>query len=74
MRTATCVNNFSESAVNGAVVEAGHAASKAENTKRTKYPNLVRNYRFEPIAIETSGVFGSSYKKKIVNESGNRIS
>ena len=69
----TCVNTFSESAVNGAAVEAGHAASKAENTKRTKYPNLVRNYRFEPIAIETSGVFGSS-TKKIVNEIGNRIS
>ena len=33
----------------------------------------MRNYRFEPIAIETSGVFGSS-TKKIVNEIGNRIS
>ena len=49
---ATCVNTFSESAVNGAAVEAGHTASKAENTKRTKYPNLVRNYRFELLQLK----------------------
>ena len=70
---ATCVNTFSESAVNDSAIRAGHAASKAENAKRTKYPDLVRNYRFEPVAIETSGVFGSS-TSNIVNEIGRRIS
>ena len=54
-------------------IRAGHAASKAENAKRNKYPDLVRNYRFEPVAIETSGVFGSS-ASNIVNEIGRRIS
>ena len=33
----------------------------------------MRRYRFEPVAIETSGVFGSS-TRNIVNEIGKRIS
>ena len=70
---ATCVNTFRESAVNDSAIRAGHAAPKAENAKRTKYPDLVRNYRFEPVAIETSGVFSSS-TSNIVNEIGRRIS
>ena len=70
---ATCVNTFNESDVNGAAIEAGHVASKAENTKRNKYSILARSYRIEPIAIETSGVFGSS-TKNIINEIGKRIS
>ena len=70
---ATCVNTFSESAVNNPAIEAGYAASKAETAKRNKYPDLVRRYRFEPVAIETSGVFGSS-TRNIVNELGKRIS
>ena len=70
---ATCVNTYCESAVNGAAVVAGHAAFKAENYKRTKYSNLIGNFRVEPIAIETSGAFGPS-TKIIVNEIGKRIS
>ena len=69
---ATCVNTYSESAVNGSAVEAGHAASKAERDKRIKYSNLGDRYRFEPIAIETSGAFGST-TRNIVNEIGKRI-
>ena len=69
---ATCVNTYCESAVNGSAVEAGHAASKAESNKRNKYSNLEDRYRFEPIAIETSGAFGSS-TRNIVNEIGKRI-
>ena len=41
---------------------AGHAAAKAEDTKRAKYPDLVRRFRFEPIAIETSGGLWSHNK------------
>ena len=70
---ATCVNTFAESSVNDTAVEAGHAAAKAENTKRTKYSELARRFRFEPIAIETSGVFGPS-TRNIINEVGRRIS
>ena len=69
---ATCVNTFSESAINDTAIEVGHAAAKAETAKRTKYPDLVRRFRFEPIAIETSGVFGPS-TRNIIYEIGKRI-
>ena len=49
------------------------AAAKAENAKRTKYPGLVSRFIFEPIAIETSGVFGHS-TRTIISEIGKRIS
>ena len=38
-----------------------------------KYPDLVRKYRFEPVAVETSGVFGSS-TRTIIKEIGRKIS
>ena len=46
--------------------------SKAENSKRSKYPELVQRCKFEPIAIETSGVFGPS-TRNIVHKIGKRI-
>ena len=70
---ATCVNTFGQIYINETAILAGLAASKAENTKRAKYPDLVRNFRFDPIAIETSGVFGSS-TSNIINEIGKYIS
>ena len=70
---ATCINTFAESSVNESAIEAGSAAAKAENTKRAKYPDLVRRFKFEPIAIETSGVFGPS-TSTIISAIGKRIS
>ena len=70
---ATCVNTFAESSVNEAAITVGSAAAKAENAKRTKYPGLVRERRFKPIAIETSGVFGHT-TRTIISEIGKRIS
>ena len=70
---ATCVNTFAESSVNDSAVEAGRAAAKAELSKRAKYPDMVRRFRFEPIAIETSGVYGPS-TCVIVQEIGKKIS
>ena len=67
------MNTFCESYVNGSAVEAGHSATKAESTKRNKYLLIGNRYRFEPVAIETSGVFGSS-TRNIVNEIGRCIS
>ena len=69
---ATCVNTFGESVINETAIESGQAAAKAENSKRSKYPELVQRYKFEPIAIETSGVFGPS-TRNIVHEIGKRI-
>ena len=48
---ATCVNTFGESSINDTAIEVGHAAAKAESAKRAKYPDMVRRFRFEPIAI-----------------------
>ena len=70
---ATCVNTFGESAVNGTATVVGQAAAIAENAKRNKYPDLVRRYQFEPVAIETSGVFRPT-TKSIVLEIGKLIS
>ena len=70
---ATCVNTYGESVINETAIEAGKAASKAENAKRSKYPDLVNRYRFEPIAIETSGVFGPT-TRQIIQEIGKSIS
>ena len=70
---ATCVNTYSESSVMESAISAGSAAAKAERAKRSKYPDLVRRFRFEPVAIETSGAFGPS-TSAIVNEIGKRIS
>ena len=70
---ATCVNTFAESSINGAAMNVGSAAAKAENAKRSKYPELVSRFRFEPIAIETTGVFGHS-TRTIINEIGKLIS
>ena len=69
---ATCVNTYANYAVNNTAVDAGYAGSKAESNKRAKYPELVRRYRFEPVAIETSGVFGPT-SKNIIYEIGKRI-
>ena len=55
---ATCVNTYAESVVNDTACIAGEAARKAEERKRAKYSGLARTHRFEPIEVETSGVFG----------------
>ena len=70
---ATCVNTYAESAVNDTACTAGKAAKHAEDRKRLTYPHLTRLYRFEPIAIETSGTFGPT-TKVIISEIGKRIS
>ena len=59
---ATCINTFGERSINDSAIEVGHAAAKAETAKRSKYPDMVRRFRFEPIAIETSGVLARQLK------------
>ena len=39
--------------------EAGAVADEAERRKKQKYSSLMTSHHFVPIAIETSGVFGS---------------
>ena len=68
----TCVDTFAESHLAKAAFEAGSIASGAEDRKRHKYAGLRETYRFEPIAIETSGVYGKSTGSS-VRELGRRL-
>ena len=69
---ATCANTFAESSLNKSAVEPGKVASDAEVSKRLKYPALVDRYIFEPISVETMGVFGKS-TEKILGDIGKRL-
>ena len=41
-------------------MEAGTSANSAEERKRRKYAALAEAHQFEPIAVETMGVYGES--------------
>ena len=69
---ATCVDSYAESHLNGSAVEPGSAACGAEEVKRRKYAELGARFRFEPIAVETTGVFGRS-TASVIAEIGRRI-
>ena len=56
---ATCPDTFAQSHRRLAVHSAGGIAAKAEDLKRVKCADLFSSHIFVPIAIETSGVFGS---------------
>ena len=69
---ATCVDTFCKTAINDSALTPGTAANKAEDRKRKVYNSLQDRYRFEPLAIETTGVYGKS-SSKFVSELGRRI-
>ena len=52
----TCVDTFAGSHLAKSATGAGSIANEAEDRKQRKYSGLSATYRFEPIAIETSGV------------------
>ena len=56
----TCVDTFAGAHLNRSAMEAGTAANSAEERKRRKYPALAEAHQFEPIAVETMGVYGES--------------
>jgi hypothetical protein len=58
----TCKDTYAPSYVMQSSIEAGRAAKLAEVVKRNKYQNLMEQFHFIPIAIETSGVFGNEAK------------
>ena len=68
----TCTDTFAVTHVNGSAVLAGSAAGAAEVTKRRKYASLAARYRFEPVAVETAGTYGSS-TGPFIAELGRRI-
>ena len=56
----TCVDTFAGVHLNRSAMEAGIAANSAEERKRHKYAALAEAHQFEPIAVETMGVYGES--------------
>jgi len=74
---ATAVDTFAQGQYKDSARQAGFAATKAEVAKCKKYHYLQSNYHFQPVAIETTGVYGKStapflsgLSKKLVDVSG----
>ena len=64
---------LAESYVSEAAREAGAAAELAATRKEVKYAVIVGRHMFEPIAVETLGVFNAS-AVRLLNDLGRRIS
>jgi len=59
----TVICPLAESYANGAAIEAGAAAEFAASRKEAKYAGIDSRYVFEPITVETLGVFNfNSFK------------
>ena len=54
------VDTFAGVHLNRSAVEAGAADGAAEERKRRKYAALAEAHQFEPIAVETIGVYSTS--------------
>ena len=70
---ATTPDTLAPSNVNRSAVQAGSAATSAEEAKTAKYAPLAIARDFVPTAIETLGTWGSA-GLSFVNELGRRIS
>ena len=73
MWDATCTDSFSKTAIGETAYKPGSAATRAEARKRVTYSALLTTYRFEPVAVETTGVLGES-SARFIAELGKRIS
>ena len=69
--TVTCP--LAESYIDRAALDAGAAAEMAATRKEEKYVDLGARYIFQPIAVETLGVFNAS-ARHLLDDLGRRIS
>ena len=69
---ATCVDTFASTNIINSAVNPSSAAETAEEAKRLKYRVLGDRYQFEPLAFETTCVFGPS-TLTIINNLGRRL-
>ena len=74
---ATVVDTFAQGHYKDSARQASFAATKAEVAKCQKYHDLQSNHHLQPVAIETTGVYGKStapflsgLAKKLVDVSG----
>ena len=70
---ATCTDSFSASNLYSTILNPGSASSAAEDLKRQKYSQLVADFEFVPVAVETSGIIGSA-GCSLLTDIGRRIS
>ena len=69
---ATCEDAFDPSYISKATREAGLIAKHAEERKQATYRHLVSSHIFIPVAVETSGVFGTE-ALEFVKDLGHRL-
>ena len=53
-----CILSLRHTLIEHSAVTPGAAANAVEDGKRRKYAALTVRFRFEPVALETAGVFG----------------
>jgi hypothetical protein len=68
----TCTDTYAGSYINETSITPGSAAIKAEERKSKKYENLINDFIFIPVAIETSGIWGPQ-ALKLIHEIGKKI-
>ena len=69
---ATCPDTFAQSHIQASNVRAGSAAATAEEKKLQKYADIISGVDFVPVAIETSGVWGT-HALDLISQVGRRI-
>ena len=57
---ATCTDSFSASNLYSTILNLGSASSADEDLKRQKYSQVVADFEFSPVAVETSGIIASA--------------
>ena len=69
---ATVSDTFCQTSLLSCAINPGSAANRAEERKIKHYESLLDRYRFTPISIETTGVYGT-LTEKFIKELGRRI-
>ena len=69
---ATCTDLFSTSNLCSTILSPGSVSSAAEDLKIWKYSQLMADFEFVPVAVETSGIIGSA-GCSLLSDIGRRI-
>ena len=69
---ATCTDTYAGDSIVACAADPGAAARAAEARKRRRYEDLAQRYRFEPLAVETTGVLGPAFAN-FITDLGRRV-